>query len=837
MKAIRTFIIIQTILLIFSTSVISQKISPIVHDKEKKTITLSDSKGDLTVRINYSGGCILDLIDVKGTEVTGDGNAVYTGIMLRDLMYSSKECFDNPRVTIRDNSVYIDSIKFGTAGFFIKEQWIFKTEGSDISWQINRQYLNDGIINENYFPCWQFNSMQIWDGALLDNGGVAWNRFLNEPGDTYGVNASAVTFWNRAKNSCLRIMCDDDQKTFKTVTFSHKRDHILSVVQSTSSELTKPKFGLRRFLKTGENVFSPIKISRTSISNKYTLRALVYDQEYDRGVLKGINEESVNEILNTIGRYGVVDKYLYGSNGWRTGWVVLQEPWLALFGLAINSPDFINGFSQSLEYERDHAIMPDGRVLPRWHHDSTDAMPNTFRPDGFYECMWGYMLDCQPAYAINVAEQFDITGDIKWLNQFKPACEKVLNYMINRDSDGNGLFEVIQKTHNEQKGTDWLDVVWASYEVASINAYMYKALTRWSELEELMGDRKMAESYHTLALKLKAAFNKNVADGGFWDPDNKWYVHWREKDGSVYGNNFVSMVNFLAIGYGVCDDQERKDIILNKMEELMQKEKLFIWPSCFFPYEENVGLQNVNYPYPNYENGDLFLSWAELGTRCYAEKDPETALKYIRNVIMKYESDGLAHQRYTRVSQTGAGDDILSNNIMALVGLYRNIFGIRPQYNRLYVEPHLTSELNGTQLKYRLRGQEYLIGLSKGNYSVGTGIFSVSDTGPFGVNSIGNELEYFNGNDNYYSLKISAAQACSVDIQNWGKNNMRWKETGKRVKDIIHHELFNLNPEGVYQLIVNGKSVKEYTADNEGIIRFDCNVGSDISDIRVISKF
>jgi hypothetical protein len=408
--------------------------------------------------------------------------------------------------------------------------------------------------------------------------------------------------------------------------------------------------------------------------------------------------------------------------------------------------------------------------------------------------------------------------------------------MIKRDSDGNGLFEVVQKTHKEQKGTDWLDVVWASYEVASINAYMYKALIRWSGLEKLLGDKKMSEKYQYLALKLKTTFNKNIADGGFWNPDKKWYVHWREKDGSVYGNNLVSMVNFLAIGYGICDDPGRKEAILNNMEELMQKEKLFIWPSCFFPYEDSVGLINVNYPYPNYENGDLFLAWAELGTRCYAEKHPVTALKYIRNVINQYEMDGLAHQRYTRVKQTGAGDDILSNNIMAVVGLYRNIYGIRPQYNRLYLEPHLTTELNGTQLKYWLRNQDYVIVLSKEKYSISVNNFSISNKRPFAVNSNGDELEYFNGNNDHFSLKISSKQPCSINILGWKKNNRSWEESGKSPKNDIHHELYNLKVNAVYQLLINSKPIKKYTADIKGIIRFNCLIDKNVFKIQMIHK-
>jgi hypothetical protein len=815
-------------------AVYCQDPAPVTHDKVNKTITLRGGNGELIIRINYSEGCVLDQITVKGRLVTGNGNLVYSGIDPDGSMFSSKKCLEAPIVSINADSVIVGNIVFGSPAFLVKEQWAFKIAGNDIGWQINRQYKNNGVISGNCFPCWQFNTMQTWDGALLDNGGVAWNRFLNEPGDAYGVNTSTVTFWNRSENSCLRIASNDASADFRTATFSHLKNNTLSLVQSSSAEPVNTKFGLRRFIKTGDNVFSPIKIRQSRISRHYLIQALTYDREYDRGELRGIKEESVNEILNTIGRYGVVDKNLYGSNGWRTGWVVLQEPWFALFGLAINSPDFINGFSKALEFEKEHAVMPDGRVLPRWHHDSTDAMPNTFRPDGFYECMWGYMLDCQPAFAINVAEQFDLTGDTIWLRRFKSTCELVLDYMIKRDSDGNGLFEVIQKTHKEQKGTDWLDVVWASYEVSSINAYMYKALVRWSELEKLLGDQVMSGKYMSLAKGIKAAFNKSTANGGFWDEKNQWYVHWREPDGSYYGNNLVSMVNFLAFGYGLCDDPVRKEVVLSKMEELMQKENLFIWPACFYPYEENVGLSNVNYPYPNYENGDLFLSWAELGTRCYAEYKPETAVKYIRNVIDRYETGGLAYQRYTRINQSGAGDDILANNIMAVVGLYRNIYGIRPQYNRLYLEPHLTSELNGTKIKYLLRDQNYWIELNQNKNSISANNFTVSNKNPFAVDFNSGDLKYYNSNSTNCSLKISGSQSCTIDIVSWEDSNMHWNETGISMKKGVIHELYNLKPNAVYQLFVNNLSIKKYTSDNEGIIRFDLAIEAKAREIKII---
>ena len=807
----------------FSFTGNAQKIrSYIDYDKALKTISVSDSIGSISIRLNCNKGCEIENLTIKGIPVVNGGNGVFTGFEQGKQVYTSVILSSIPAVKIAKNLVTISNLRYGPGTFGIEETWVFTILKNSIKWQIKRDYLNDGTMDQNFLPAWKFNSMQTWDGAVLSNGGVAWCRFLEKENFTYGVHASGITFWNRMNNSCFRIVPEIGKDVFPAVSFTHSKNNALGVVQTYSDSEVTTKYGLRRFIETGSDVFAPVSVKKSSVTICYSLEALSYDEAYDRGTLKGIDERSVNEILNTIARYSVVDQNLYGSNGWRTGFAVLQEQWLALFGLAIDDPEYIRGYSQTLEYEKDHAIQPDGRVLPRWHHDAGDGMPNTFTKDGYYECQWGYMLDSQPAFAIDVAEQFDMTGDRFWLGKFKQRCESALEYMIRRDSDGNGLFEVIQNTHNEQKGTDWLDVVWVSYEASTINALMYKALTRWAELEDLLGDRKMADRYLSLALKLKTAYNKNIADGGFWNPEKQWYVHWREKDGSVYGNNLVSVVNFMAVGYGLCDDPTRKEAILSKMEVLNQKENLFVWPACYFPYEENVGLKNVNYPWPNYENGDMFLGWAELGTRCYAEKNPEIAVKYIQNVIAKYDTDGLAHQRYLRKSQTGAGEDILANNAMAIVGLYRNIYGIRPQWNRLYLEPHLTAELNGTNIKYTLRGENYLIGLNADKTTVSSGGFTVTSSKPFGVNPGKNKIAVFFGNESEETFKARSIDSCTIELVSKTDSEIRWKQTSENAKIKVEYVMNGLNPGKKYTILTNNSPVKVSKPDQKGNLNFVC---------------
>ena len=797
--------------------------SNIEYDKVSNSVFLSDSLATISIHLKCDKGCEIDQLTIKNSQVVGNGNRIFTGFTQGAETYSSANSSEIPLVKIAGNMLTISRIKFGKSNFGIEESWVFTILKNNIRWQIKRNYLNDGTMDMSYLPAWNFNSMQTWDGAMLDNGGVAWCRFLEKENFTYGAHASGMTFWNRNNNSCFRISSEIGRDIFPALSFSHLKENVLGVVQTFSNAEITTKQGFRRFIENGADVFAPVSVKKSTFNVSYSLQASNYDVAYDRGTLKGINESSVNEILNTIARYSVVDQNLYGSNGWRTGYAVLQEQWLALFGLAIDDPEYVRGYSQTLEYEKEHAILPDGRVLPRWHHDAGDGMPNTFTKNGYYECQWGYMLDSQPAFAIDVAEQFDMTGDKVWLKKFKSSCESALEYMIRRDSDGNGLFEVIQNSHLEKKGTDWLDVVWASYEVASINALMYKALTRWSELEMLLGDQKMADRYVSLALKLKTAYNKNIADGGFWNPEKQWYIHWREKDGSVYGNNLVSVVNFMAIGYGICDDPTRKEAVLSKMEELNSKENLFIWPACYFPYEENVGLKNVNYPWPNYENGDLFLGWAELGTRCYSEKNPEIAVKYIQNVIAKYDQDGLAHQRYQRKSQMGAGEDILANNAMAIVGLYRNIYGIRPQYNRLYLEPHITPELDGTEIKYNLRDKNYLIGLNTGNTTVKTDNFTVSSSKPFGVNPGSNGIAVFFENEPKETFKARSTGLCNLELVAKNGSEISWKQTSGSGKTKVEYILNGLNPGKKYAIRVNNIPVKVSQPDTKGNLNFGCS--------------
>lgn len=811
-----------------AASVLAVRQGTIRKDAERKLVTLADGQGQLALRLNYDGRCVLDQVIVRGREVTAE-SGVASGVRMDGQWFTTKTGIASPSIVINKDTLTVTGIVFGQPGYEVHETWEFKVQADRIVWRIARKCSTAATLEDAAFPEWDFSNMSTWTGGMLDNGGVVLDKYLETPNATYGAHAGAVTFWNREQHDCLRVAPALPKDQFGAVRFSHQTNNLFSFNYVVSSEELKPKHGLNRFLSNRQDLWAPFQVKAGEVSVTLTLQALDYDQAYNRGTFQGLDGGSIRELLNTVARYGVIDSRVVGGNGWRSGYICLHEQWFGEIGAALAEPDYIANFSKALDYERDHAIGPDGRVKSRWTYNAGDAMPGSYDSLGYYEAQWGYLLDSQPDYVINVAEQFDVTGDRQWLAGQKTACEKALNFLMRREVGHSGLVAMMTDSCKQSRGSDWIDIIWASYENALVNAELYYALGLLAGAEDTLDDPAQAAIYRDFAARLKASFNRPISEGGFWNPTNQWYAYWRDKDGSIHGDNLVIPVNFGAIAYGICDDAARQKAILDRIEAEMQKENLFAWPLNFFPYQREEGAGS-NFPFPSYENGDLFLSWGEVGVRAYAAYDPVLALKYIKKTLVRYDEDGLSFQRYLRKSQRGEGDDILAGNCMAIVGLYRDIYGVRPQPNRLYLEPHLTGELNGTKLRYPLRGKLYEINLSTAGCAITAGACTLRDSNPFGVNATDSGLEYFPGTNTDWVMSISrpTGQPLTVQIDNWPGNPdtpRQWTESSPQAKGKTLHVVTHLRHNAIYQLKVNGKITAFLLTDKTGRIEFACKRG------------
>ncbi|MDR2036477.1 MAG: hypothetical protein LBQ60_00990 [Bacteroidales bacterium] len=693
------------------------------HDHIAKTIKIQGPDQKLGILIDYSDGCRITHLTIKDKN-TLSSSGIYTGFRTKGGSYTSDKTENEVKIEETSGKIVVREITYGDAALKVNETWTFDLNEDKIRWHIDRRYSTLAKLEETAFPQWSFDR-SIWKGGIMDNGGMVWCKYLSSVNDTYGVHTGGVTFWNPDSGDALRIEVKSDEGKYLAAKYSQNEKNEFTCTHFVTDMELEPRYNLSRFVHQKSDVFCPFDVQKENISIHIEIQYINYLTEYSRGILPGIDADAVRELLNTTGRYGVVDNTIVGANGWITNWKCLHEPFFAQIGMALNDENYIKNMSSTLDAERDHAMTEEGRVRSRWHNMDEDQMPGTFNyKTGYYEAQWGYTIDSQTGYIINTAEQFDLCGDIDWLSAHKESCEKALDWLIKRDSNKNGIFEMMNDDTSQKIASDWLDIVWASFENAFVNAQMYEALNLWANCESILGDKTKSDYYFSVAARLKESFNKPVSQGGFWAPDKKQYIYWRDKDGSVHGDNFVTPVNFAVIAFGLCDDEKRIKIILDEIEKRTSAENLFHWPLCFDSYREEE-VASWQWPFPTYENGDIFPTWGYLGIRSYVGYKKEIALKYIRNILQQYKKDGLSSQRYSRITQEGLGSDILAGICTSITALYRDIYGIRPRWNRMGLEPNMLKELNGTEFTYSLRGTDYHLKLNVNDYMMSTDGFKI----------------------------------------------------------------------------------------------------------------
>ncbi|WP_197027665.1 hypothetical protein [Prevotella sp. 10(H)] len=793
----------------------------VIHNPASKTIEIADANRSLRILIDYSNGCKITQLDIKGKN-TLSSSGVYTGFRTKGGNFSS---ISGINVTAKETTdgVTLSNIIYGDNSITVNETWTFTLIDNKINWKIDRIYSSLAKLEEVAFPQWNFTDLSVWKGGIMDNGGMVWCKYLANANDTYGVHTGGITFWNPDSGDALRITAKQDAGKYIAAKYSHSEKDEFTCTQFVTDTELEPRYNLNRFVHGKADVFLPFDVQKGKTTINLDIQYIDYATEYSRGILPTIDAEAVRELLNTTGRYGVVDNTIVGANGWITNWKCLHEPFFSQIGMALNDENYTRNMSSSLDSERDYAMTEDGRVLSRWHNEDEDQMAGTFNyKTGYYEARWGYTVDSQTGYIINTAEQFDLCGDIDWLRSHKESCEKALNWLIKRDSNDNGIFEMVNSSIAEEKASDWLDIVWASFENGFVNAQMYEALNLWGNCELILGDKQKSEYYFAVAARLKESFNKHINDGGFWSPEKKQYVYWRDKDGSVHGDNFVTPVNFAVIAFGLCDDKERIKIILDEAERRTAAENLFHWPLCFDSYKREE-VQYGNWPFPKYENGDIFPTWGYMGIRAYADYNKEIALKYIRNILAQYKKDGLSSQRYNRTTQLGLGSDILAGICTSVTALYRDIYGIRPKWNRMGLEPNMLKSLNGTEFKYTLRGTDYQLRLSVDDYSMSTDKFSVKSKNNFGVNKTGANLIFYPENKEEMTLVINSQSDTPVnmEITNWKAKTYSWKISST---DNYGFKMTGLRPDGNYRISIDGKA-GNVKASQDGSIVFKHNSG------------
>ena len=783
--------------------------------------------GQLSLTLEAGEKAFIRSLIVNEQTVVDGAEGAFTSVTIGGKTYSSLHLLSRASVAQRKDSTIVYGIRYGDEKVSIRERWLFFPSGNSIRWTIERTLPADLRIDGSATPVIQFNGMDTWDGAYQGYGGLAWFYLFNEKLCTYGVHTRLSSFWNGKTGNGLDLSVEAPGRQV-AMKYTRTNEDRLAYAVTVSNAPMIPRYdsgtNRRRWIRGKSDIWASYDQPAGRSEETIVLGYFNVNARYGRGHFVGIDGAGVSAVLNTIARIGVIDSLHFGANSWHTpyGPICLHEQYIAQLGLAINDPHYLKGYQDCLDFYRDHAIRPDGRVIARWAYTDEDMMPGQNTPEGFYEAQWGYLLDSNPDLVTNVTDLYNQTGNLAWVRTHQRSCEKALDWILARDSDGDGLVEMMTDNEKQKRGSDWIDIIWASYENAFVNAKLYHALVGWADVERQLNNGSKALEYAAAAAKLKASFNKSTREGGFWDEENRCYVHWLDKDGSVHGRNMVTPVNFMAIAYGICDDAARSRHVLDTLETQMRRENLFFWPLCMSSYAPGEG-NDWQWPFPNYENGDLFLSWGSVAAKAYAGYRPEVAIRYIRNVLDQYGRDGLAFQRYGRRKQEGLGDDILSGNSLSIVGLYQAIYGINPLYNRFYLEPHITPELAGTELNYNFRGRQLKIHLDTSRYTVADRTFSITAATAFGFFHAGDTLQYFAGDAPIAALQAVSKKRLKLTVTYFGQKDSKWSQSAAAP---VEYFARGLVPDVEYTLYQNGKLLKKIRSDRTGELRFQCKASS-----------
>src|SRR6266403_267756 len=125
MSIIKTFkpvFLLLVVWLVGGSSVLASGQGTIHQDAERKLVALADGQGQLMLRLNYDGRCVLDQVIVRGREVAAE-SGVATGIRLDGRWFTTRNGVAAPGVVINKNTLTITGIAFGKPGSEVHETW------------------------------------------------------------------------------------------------------------------------------------------------------------------------------------------------------------------------------------------------------------------------------------------------------------------------------------------------------------------------------------------------------------------------------------------------------------------------------------------------------------------------------------------------------------------------------------------------------------------------------------------------------------------------------------------------------------------------------------------
>ena len=99
------------------------------HDPALKKITISDPEQKLVLQLDYSNGCKITQLNVKGKNVLSE-SGIFTGFSTKAGLFNSTVSAEEVKAEKSGNKISINNIIYGDQSINVNESWSFELVGN-----------------------------------------------------------------------------------------------------------------------------------------------------------------------------------------------------------------------------------------------------------------------------------------------------------------------------------------------------------------------------------------------------------------------------------------------------------------------------------------------------------------------------------------------------------------------------------------------------------------------------------------------------------------------------------------------------------------------------------
>lgn len=714
-------------------------------DDESKLLVMNS--GNMSMLVDYNNKAKIMSLKVNGVE-TLDAEGIVASVAVPGSAVSigTSVLANSPDVTANADTVSINNIYYSDASLNVNETWVFTVNnGEDINWHIERTYgLLSGINTslEQKTAGFTFKK-DVFDTAYRSDGGsqvllspvnrakiLAFDPYDKQYGTTEAAVAyegGGVDLVNVPAGFVLSLACTSQDRNIVSefyrdpYSFALKFDNKLNS-QPFAHNLYRPEYdlGFHCFIPAyGQHSYDPVTVLNGQVDMQdYSIKAYTtMDIYYDIGNLpqsSGIDEYKLARFMTEFGRTSIVD--LNGMGGsWNALRLEFADTMAGQFAINImNGMQFTDKNSVVLRSLK--ALVEAGLATQR-DNGHIVGCPEISGQAYNYE----YVSEADAAVPMDAAAYINATRDVEWAYQVKDGVRKALDYRLSKDANNNGLVENETDNNYGRINQAWLDMLYTGGEDAYVNALMYAALTEWADIEQnVIGDVQKAQYYRTKAQNLKETYNKDLQDGGLWSDSYQGFIGWRFLDGSVKADVKYLHVNAAAIAYGVAENERARDFLFGgfdgyaNLEDWMIKNNAKAYPLNLQNLDKTEIVERFLNEWPGWENGQVFPQTTGDMMAAYARMGSTLPIKYMKNLIDFYFQQGepMYHEdtfTWDFGTNTYNCNTRMAINMYAAASLITGIFGFKPRFEGLEVNPVLDESLYGSEINYNMRGHHYKV--------------------------------------------------------------------------------------------------------------------------------